>query len=145
MFKFIHHTFFLIIALILYILQCIWVSSVLCNQTTMPHWYSIYIHKICNSMVISAGLLVMGMQHYLHMESISQKYWEEPYGWINSLWPGDAICWHISGSTLVQVMACCLMAPSHYLNPCWFMMRSSGIHLRPGNFVRDPSAINHLN
>ena len=37
----------------------------------------------------------------------------------NSLWPSDAIWWHISGSTLVQVMACCLKAPSHYLNQCW--------------------------
>ena len=36
--------------------------------------------------------------------------------WVNSLWPGDAIWRHRSGSTLAQVMACCLMAPSHYLN-----------------------------
>ena len=28
----------------------------------------------------------------------------------------DAIWWHRSGSILAQVMACCLMAPSHYLN-----------------------------
>ena len=34
---------------------------------------------------------------------------------INSLWPTDAIWWQGSRSTLVQVMACCLMAPSHYL------------------------------
>ena len=26
---------------------------------------------------------------------------------------------HISGSTLAQVMAWCLMAPNHYLNQCW--------------------------
>ena len=40
-------------------------------------------------------------------------------GWaVNSLWPGDAIWWHRSGSTLAQVMACCLTAPSHYLNQC---------------------------
>ena len=32
---------------------------------------------------------------------------------------GDAIWWHRSGTTLVQVMACCLMASSHYLNWCW--------------------------
>ena len=32
------------------------------------------------------------------------------------------------GSTLAQVMACCLMAPSHYLNQCWLII--SGIHLR---------------
>ena len=31
----------------------------------------------------------------------------------------DAICRHRSGSTLAQVMACCLTAPSHYLNQCW--------------------------
>ena len=35
---------------------------------------------------------------------------------VNSLWPGDAIWWHRSASTLVQVMACCLTAPSHHLN-----------------------------
>ena len=37
---------------------------------------------------------------------------------INSLWPSNAIYWHRSGSTLAQVMACCLTAPSHYLNQC---------------------------
>ena len=35
---------------------------------------------------------------------------------INSLWPSDAIWQHWTWSTLAQVMACCLMAPSHYLN-----------------------------
>ena len=39
-----------------------------------------------------------------------------------SLWPRDAIWWHRSGSTLAQVMACCLMAPSHYLSQCWFII-----------------------
>ena len=35
----------------------------------------------------------------------------------NSLWPSDAIyMWHRSGSTLAQVMASCLTAPSHYLD-----------------------------
>ena len=33
---------------------------------------------------------------------------------------------------LVQIMACCLTAPSHYFNQCWLMIsiRSYGIHLR---------------
>ena len=41
-------------------------------------------------------------------------------GSFNSLWLSDAV-WSLSGSgsTLVQVMACCLMAPSHYLNQYW--------------------------
>ena len=40
----------------------------------------------------------------------------------NSLRPSDAIWRHISGSTLAQVMACCLKAPSHYLNQCWLII-----------------------
>ena len=41
---------------------------------------------------------------------------------INSLWPSDTIWRHESGSTLAQVMACCLTAPSHYLNQCWLII-----------------------
>ena len=42
---------------------------------------------------------------------------------VNSLAPGDAIWHHRTRSTLLQVMACCLMAPSHHLNPqCWFVI-----------------------
>ena len=36
--------------------------------------------------------------------------------YVKSLWPSDAIWQHRSGSTLAKVMACCLAAPSHYLN-----------------------------
>ena len=41
---------------------------------------------------------------------------------LNSLWLGDAIWRQRSGSTLAQVMACCLMAPSHYLNQYWLII-----------------------
>ena len=40
---------------------------------------------------------------------------------LNSLWPSEAIWWQRSGSTLAQVMACCLTAPSHYPNQCWLI------------------------
>ena len=42
---------------------------------------------------------------------------------VNSLWPSDAIWRHISGTTLAQVRACCLTAPSHYLNHCLFIFK----------------------
>ena len=42
--------------------------------------------------------------------------------WVKSLWPSDTIWRHKSGSTLDQVMAWCLMAPSHYLNQCWLII-----------------------
>ena len=49
---------------------------------------------------------------------------------LNSLWPGDAIWRHRSGSTLAQVMACCLMAPGHYwTNVDLSSVRYRGIHL----------------
>ena len=35
---------------------------------------------------------------------------------LNSLWSSDTIWWHRSGSSLAQVMVCCLRAPSHCLN-----------------------------
>ena len=41
------------------------------------------------------------------------------YKLIYSLWPSDVIWLQSSWSTLVQVMACCLATPSHYLNQCW--------------------------
>ena len=40
----------------------------------------------------------------------------------NSLRPRDTIWRHRSRSTLDQVMACCLTAPSHYLNQCWLII-----------------------
>ena len=41
---------------------------------------------------------------------------------IISLGPSDVIWRQGSRSTLAQVMACCLMASSHYLNQCWLMI-----------------------
>ena len=40
---------------------------------------------------------------------------------LNTLWLSDAIWRHKCGSTLAQVMACSLIAPSLYLNQCWLI------------------------
>ena len=64
---------------------------------------------------------------------------------INSLWPSDTIWRHNSGSTLAQVMACCLMAPSHYLNQCWLIISNVEWHSSEGKFTRNTSVINHRN
>ena len=60
---------------------------------------------------------------------------------INSLWPGDAIWWHGTRSTLAQVMACCLMAPSHYLNQCWLVITKVLWHSFDDCFSTDALAI----
>ena len=52
--------------------------------------------------------------------------------WVNSLWPSAATWWHRYVSTLAQVRACCLTAPNHYLNKCWFIMRAISQEVQHG-------------
>ena len=54
--------------------------------------------------------------------------------WVNSLGPGDAM-WQRIWSTLVQVMACCLMAPSNCLNQFWLIINEILWHSPVGNFT----------
>ena len=61
---------------------------------------------------------------------------------LNSLGPSDTIWWRRSGSTLAQVMACCLTAPSHYLNQCWLIISEVQRHSPGRNFMRDVPTIN---
>ena len=64
------------------------------------------------------GKVYTACVHPVMLHSIcSSKRW-----WLNSLRPSDTIWRHRSGSTLAQVMACCLTAPSHYLNQCWLII-----------------------
>ena len=54
----------------------------------------------------------------------------------NSLWPSDTICWDRIASTVAQIMACCLMAPSHYLNQCWLIISEVLWHASEGIIIR---------
>ena len=61
-------------------------------------------------------------------------YWTDTgqcNSFINTLWPCDTTWRHRSGATLAQIMACCLMAPSRYLNQCHLnqCMMSCAFHL----------------
>ena len=67
------------------------------------------------------------------------------YIMFNTMWPSDAIWWHRSVSIVVQLMACCLMPPSHYLNQCWLTVNKVMWHLSESNFIRDTSAFSHWN
>ena len=63
------------------------------------------------------------------------------HGCLNSLWPSDAIWRHRSRLTLAQVMACCLTAPSHYLNQCWLIITKVQWCSSEGNFPWDITSI----
>ena len=54
------------------------------------------------------------------------------------LWPTEIIWRQGSRSTLAQVMACCLTAPSHYLNQCWLMISEEVLwHSLDSNFIEN--------
>ena len=55
--------------------------------------------------------------------------------WINTLLPSDAI-WRLRfRSTLVLAMACCLTAPSDYLNQCWLPISQALWHSPENSFT----------
>ena len=55
---------------------------------------------------------------------------------------GYAILWHRSVSPLAQVMACCLMAASHYQNQCWLIIERALWHSPESNFTRRAHQLN---
>ena len=50
--------------------------------------------------------------------------------------PSDTIWRHKSGSTLAQVMTCCLTAPSHNLNQCWLIISKVRWHSYEVNLTK---------
>ena len=98
------------------------------------------------------GLNGLWMKNYRFMRNeiyntslIAIQYYNEtsmlePLDWyiiivVHSLWPNDAIWQLKSGLTLAQVVACCLTAPSHYLNQYWLLIREVLWHSPGRNFT----------
>ena len=93
-------------------------------------------HNACAKLIV----LSLRVVHIARIENITEKNktkkkkknpWMCPQATtVNSLWPSDTIWRQISGSTLAQVMDCCLTTTSHYLNQCWLIY-----HLSPVIFI----------
>ena len=62
-----------------------------------------------------------------------------------SLWTKVAIWWQRSGSTLAQVMACCLTVPSHYLDQSSLIISKVLWHSSEGNLTGNAHDINLQN
>ena len=74
----------------------------------------------CNSKWVPGIHYTSGMEYSLIICTWHLMYF---FHYFISLRTTDAICWHRHWSTLAQVMACCLTAPSHNLNHCWLKTR----------------------
>ena len=62
---------------------------------------------------------------------------------VNSLCSFDAIWQHRSVWILDQVMVCCLMAPSHYLDQCWLTNKSVLWYSPDSNFPWSAMKLTH--
>ena len=93
----------------------------------VPTWRKHGIYRI-------VWYITNGLKSHFHLHCMTK---------FNPLRPTDAILRHRSGSTLAQVMACCLTAPSHHLNQCCIIISKVYWHSSEGSFLRDTSATIH--
>ena len=92
--------------------------------TSMNRKFSFYKYEIKSQLFVTDSMIFLFR--------FSNKFSHRVF--INTVWPSDVIWRHRSESTLAQVMACCLTAPSHYLNQCWLIISKIQLHSSDGNF-----------
>ena len=121
--------------------MCVWLDILSAGQNGRHFandvFTSIFSAENCSFLFVS----------YLTDIRFERMNWHQPIicaanGWvpnryqaINSLRPSDAIWRQWSWTTLAQVMACCLTAPSHYLNQCWLIIRGVLWHTSESSFA----------
>ena len=109
----------------------IWVVSL------QPHWVMMKTCVIRSVILLKGRILLCVISSWLVVKS-GRGYWllnaaicmvakhgesnHKALVELDSLWPSEAIWRRKSGSTLAHIMACCLTAPSHYLNQCWLFV-----------------------
>ena len=91
------------------------ITCLLWGESTGHQWISLTKGQYCGKNLHTMMTLLPCVGKIL---GLALQHWVSN---INSLWPSDAIWRQKSVSTLAQVMACCLTAPSHYMNQCWFI------------------------
>ena len=111
-----------------------WLVVSLHNGTIMWKWC--VHHLILRSSYLHNGISYTGKTIFLYWMKTVDVYYH-----IYSMWPSDAIHRPRSRSTLAQVMACCLTAPSHNLDQCSLIISKVQGHSYEGDFTRNISAI----
>ena len=125
-----------------YTMDVLWlyiVSSL--EKSTEPQWYVNTIwatHFLFSDICCGAGILSKSSVRPAQVTrggSISHQCYEHTYGrweistlWLRSCFAELWICICIWCCFLTQLMAFCLMAPSHYLNQCSFVINFTSAH-----------------
>ena len=131
-----------------YLSQC-WNSSMSPYDVTRPQWVKAQWPEMIpwifyqNTLNFKVHVMLFGYWHqdttWTNVDKL--RSFMMPYGitrpqWVNSSWPGDAIRRQGTRSTFAQVMVCCLMATSHYLNQCWLIIGQVPWHSSQGIIIR---------
>ena len=89
-----------------------WIEDLCTISRFLEHVWLITPYSICGMQLLMYDIdsCFCHTSHELCLRNRKYMYFH-----FNLSWPSDAIWWHWSRSTLVQVMACCLTAPSHHL------------------------------
>ena len=99
------------------------------------------IHKSIDVEIVSMPWCHHGILPLLSCSAFLYDWWLNSVLFINPLWSGDTIWRHRSGSTSAQVVPCCMVVPSHYLNQCWLIIIKVYWHSFGGNVPRHTSSI----
>ena len=123
-----------------------WVNQTLPNSVDFKdiypgyNWYYavrclLWCQEICGH---PPGVCVTYNPHHCLPNTQNCQFFTGLFGWlkiqINSSSPSAAYMHQWTGSALVQIVACCLMAPSHYLNQCWLISSEVQWHSSEDNF-----------
>ena len=103
-----------------------------CHRTPLmisQYWFRLWLGAIRQQAIT---LNNVDLDLCCHIVSLDHN---ESGSFFDSLWPNDAIRQQGTESTLAQVMACCLTAPSHYLDKCWLIIIKVLWHSSEGNIM----------
>ena len=97
------------------------------RKLTMKYWEHTLYEYNANNAYSTVCFCVIGQSAYLCMSTTNCMLSDNRVGnfaciFVHSVYPSDTIWHQRTWSTLVQVMACCLVAPRHYWNHCWLII-----------------------
>ena len=114
-----------------------WLGAVQATSHYMNQWWLFYWR-----IYASLGLNELNDQaiHFMHLVNVSQHWMMMVWCYSTKTSTNTVLISHRSVSKLAEVMACCPMAPSHYLNRFWLIVSKVQWHSSEGIFARDALA-----
>ena len=119
-----------------------WTSEKALPEPLYPHQASMMDHSVNAPSQWEGTLHCNVISHCLVTYTKWFQQWDNQFSFfVASLLSSDIIWWHRSVTTLAQVMVCCLMSPSSYLNQYWHLPNEALWHSAESDFTMSSQAI----